>query len=206
MSQTELSKPRPSRTQRIVSTASLAAYVVAGAAAVGLVTIGLFFWIGQPWGTINDLSLLVMTLAIAPLMLAFYELGGWTPTPLAQAAQASGWIAVVAWCVVQGLMILGVVTFAYNAGARGAFAVEVAAQIVIGLWIAGANLLAGAWLNRVRWLGVATGIGFVVLAIGLLLGGQNHPLTYVGGIGYEIILPIWAFLMARRLGRRARAE
>jgi hypothetical protein len=190
-----------SRTERIVGSAATAAYVVAGAGGIALVTIGLFFWIGQPWGTINDLSLLVMTLALAPLMLAFYELGGWTPTPLAQAAQALGWIAVLTWCAVQALMVLGVVTFDYHHPATGAFAVESGAQIYIGLWIAGANLLAGPWLGRVRWLGVASGIGWVVLAIGLLLGGLDHPLTYLGGLGYQALFPVWAFLMARCFGR-----
>jgi hypothetical protein len=190
-----------SRTQRIVSTAGLAAYVVAGAGLVALITIGLFFWIGQPWGTINDLSLLVMTLALAPLMLAFYELGGWTPTPLAQAAQVLGWISVLTWCAVQALMITGVVTFDYEVAATGAFAIEAIALVYIGLWAAGANLLAGPWLNWVRWLGVVSGLGVVVFAGGLLLGGVNHPLTYVGGVGYQIGLPIWAFLMARLLKR-----
>ncbi len=187
------------RTQRIVSGAIVAAYLVAASGVAGLVTIGLFFSIGQPWGTLNDLSLLVMTLALAPLMLAFYELGGWTPTPLAQAAQASGWTAVLAWCGVQALMIAGVLTFDYETGATGAFAVEAVALILIGAWVAGANLLAGRWLDWVRWPGVASGIGVVVFAAGLLLGGVNHPLTYMGGIGYQIVLPAWAFLMAREL-------
>ena len=188
-----------SRSRRIVARAAVAAYIVAGAAVVGLVTIGLFFWIGQPWGTINDLALLVMTLALAPLMLAFYELGGWTPTPLARVAQASGWIAVLIWSVIQALMIVGAVTFDHNRGAMGVFEIQSWTLVVIGLWVAGANLLAGSWLTWVRWLGVVSGLGFVVLGIGLLAGGVNHPLTYVGGIGYEIVLPIWAFLMARLL-------
>jgi len=191
------------RTQRIVSTAAIAAYVVAAAAVAGLVTIALFFSIGQPWGTLNDLSLLVMTLALAPLMLAFYELGGLTPTPLAQAAQAIGWIAVLTWSVVQALMIVGVVSFDYKVGATGAFAIESYALVYVGLWMAGANLLAGSWLTWVRLLGVVTGIGFVLLGVGLLVGGQNNPITYAGGIGYELVLPIWAFLMARLLGRLA---
>jgi hypothetical protein len=177
--------------------------VVAGAAVVGLVTIALFFWIGQPWGTINDTALLVMTLAMAPLMLAFYELGGATPTPLAQVAQVIGWIAVLTWCAVQALMITGVVTFDYRVGARGWFALEAAAQIVIGLWVAGANLLAGSWLGWIRWLGVVSGLGFVVLAAGLLRGGVNDALTAVGGIGYQVVLPVWAFVMARLFGRIA---
>ena len=190
-----------SRTGWIIDRAATAAYVVAGAVVVGLVAIGLFFWIGQPWGTINDLALLVMTLALAPLMLAFYELGGRTPTPLARIAQASGWIAVLAWSVTQVLMIAGVVAFDYGRAATGVFAIQCGALLVIGLWVAGANLLAGPWLSWVRWLGVLSGLGFVGLAIGLLLGGMDHPLTYLGGIGYEIVTPSWAFLTARPLRR-----
>ena len=183
----------------IIDRAATAAFVVACAAVVGLVTIALFIWIGQPWGTINDLALLIMTLALAPLMLAFYELGGWTPTPLARLAQASGWIAVLTWSVIQVLMITGVVAFDYRHAATGVFGIQCVALVVIGLWVAGANLLAGPWLSWVRWLGVLSGLGFVGLAIGLLLGGMGHPLTYLGGIGYEVALPIWAFLMARLL-------
>jgi len=199
----DVAVPRSRRTQRIVGGAALAAYVVAAAGLVALVSIGLFFWIGQPWGTFNDLALIVMTLALAPLMLAFYELGGWTPTPLAQAAQAGGWIAVLTWCVIQALMVTGVVTFDYEVGATGAFAIETVAVVVIGSWVAGANLLAGPWLGGLRWLGVLSGMGWVVLAIGLLLGGVNHPLTYVGGIGYSLTFPIWAYLMAREFGGSA---
>ncbi len=191
--------PRTGRTLRIVGAATLAAYVVAAAGLVGLITVGLFFWVGKPWGMLSDLALLVMTLALAPLMLAFYELGGRTPTPLAQAAQVVGWIAVLTWCLVQALVIAAVVVFDDSVGATAAFAIECAALVLIGLWVAGANLLAGPWLRWVRWLGVGAGIGFVLFAIGLLRGGLNQPLTYVGGIGYLIVFPIWALLMAREL-------
>ena len=126
---------RSSHTLSIVSRAAVAAYFVSAAAVVGLVTIALFLAIGQPWGTINDLALLVMTLALAPLMLAFYELGGWTPTPLARLAQASGWLAVLIWSVSQLLMITGVATFDYRRAATGVFALQTVALIVIGLWV-----------------------------------------------------------------------
>jgi hypothetical protein len=46
----------------------------------------------------------------------------------------------------------------------------------------------------------------VVLGIGLLAGGVDHPLTYLGGIGYELVLPTWAFLMARLLGVISRSD
>jgi hypothetical protein len=184
-------------TRRIVDRAGLAAYVAATAAVVGLVTIGLFFRIGQPWGTLNDLALLVMTIAIAPLMLGFWELGGLTPTPLALAAQTAGWIAVGAWAIAHSLFIAGALSFDYAAAATDGLAIEAIAQVVIGLWIAGASLLAGAWLGWQRWLGLVTGVGWVLVGVGLLVGGMNHPLSYVGGIGYLLLFPVWAFLMGR---------
>ena len=186
-------------TRRIVRRAAVAAYVIAAAGLVAMVTIILFFAIRQPWGTLNDIALLVMTAAIPLLMLAFWELGGLTPTPLALVAQASGWIAVLVWCVVHALFIATVVDFDYEHAATGWLAVESVALIVIGLWIAGANLLAGAWLNSIRWFGVAAGVGFVLLSVGLILGGVDHPLTYAGGVGYSIVFPVWAYLMGRHL-------
>ena len=193
---------KTSRAERIVRAATIAAYVVAGAGLAAAVASALYLWLGEPWGTLIDVALLVMTGAIAPLMLAFYELGGWTPTPLARVAQATGWIAVLTWCVVQVLLIAGVVDFDFDGPASGAFALWAIALVPIGSWVAGANLLAGPWLGRVRWLGVASGLGAVALGIGLLLGGADQPLTYVGGVIYQFGTPIWALLIARELGRR----
>jgi hypothetical protein len=73
----------------------------------------------------------------------------------------------------------------------------------MGLWIAGANLLAGPWLNWVRWLGLAAGLSGVMFAAGLLLGGVDTGWTSVGGVSYLLLLPPWAFLMARLLGHRS---
>jgi hypothetical protein len=186
-------------TQGIVRRGIAAAYLIAAAGLLAAVTIFLFFASGQPWGTLNDIALLVMTAALPVLMLAFWELGGLTPTPLALVAQISGWIAVLAWCAVQALMIVGVLSFDYQDAATGGLAVEAVALVVIGFWIAGANLLAGSWLNAIRWFGMVSGLGFVLLPIGLIMDGVNHPLTYAGGVGYSIAFPVWAFLMGRHL-------
>jgi hypothetical protein len=183
--------------RRTARRSAAAAYVAAVAAVIGLVTISLFFWIGRPWGTINDVAVLVMTAAVAPLMLAFWELGGWTPTPLALLAQTTGWLAVATWVVVHALFILGLLRFDYAAPATDGLAIESVAQVVIGLWIAGASLLAGAWLGWQRWLGLLTGVGWVLTGVGLLAGGMNHPLSYAGGIGYLLLFPMWAVVMGR---------
>ena len=141
-----------------------------------------------------------MTLALVPIMATFYELGGRTPLRLAQASLASAIVAVLAWCAVQVLLIGGAVTFAYDVAATGAFAVEAVAVAVIGLWLAGANLLAGSWLPMpIRWLGIAAGAGTVVFGAGLLAGAAFHPLTVAGGVGYRVLLPLWALILVRRL-------
>ena len=138
------SRPMSRSTQGIVRRAILAAYLIATFGLLAAVTITLFLAIGQPWGTLNDIALLVMTGALPVLMLAFWELGGLTPTPLALMAQVSGWLAVAVWCVAQALLIAGVLSFDYEDAATGGLAVEAVALVVIGLWIAGANLLAGS--------------------------------------------------------------
>src|SRR5207237_702106 len=189
--------------RRTSQRSALAAYVAAVAAVVGLVTISLFFWVGQPWGTINDVAVLVMTAAVAPLMLAFWELGGWTPTPRGLLAQTAGWLARATWVVVHTVFIFGALTFDSAAPATDGLAIESVAQIVIGLWIGGASLLAGAWLAWQRWLGLLTGVGWALVGVGLLVGGMNHPLSYAGGVGYLLVFPVWAFLMGRLFSRIA---
>ena len=180
-----------------VRRAELGGYVVATAGAGALVAFG--------FGTLNDMFLLVMTLAIAPIMLGSYELGGVAPLWPARFSLAAGVGAVLVWSLAQVLMVTGVVTFAYEQPATGAFAVEAAALIVIGAWLIGAPLLAGPWLpGPLRWLGALSGLGLVVFGLGLLRGGVNDPLTYVGGIGYQILFPVWAFLFSRLLGTRNR--
>jgi hypothetical protein len=183
-----------------VRAASRASYVVAVAGLVGVVTIGLFLSVGEPFGTLNDLSLIVMTLALAVVMLGFAELGTSASPGLARAAFVGGLVAVAVWTVVEVAFVLGLAHFDYTRASSGAMAIEMVAQIGLGLWLLIGNWFAGAWLPRwARWVGLGAGLGFVLLGAGLLLGGQNHPLSYLGGIGYEVLFPLWAFLAWRVL-------
>jgi hypothetical protein len=193
------------RTARITRISSVAGYVVAAAAVAGLASVGLSQTAVDPGETVNDLALLVMIGAIAPLMVAFYELGGRTPLRIAQLAQTLGWISVGIFVVVQLLVIAGAVTIDRDAGATGVVAVASLALGYIGLWIAGANLLAGPWLSAGRWLGVAAGLTAVVFAFGHLRGGADSGWTWIGGIGLLALGAAWAFVMARLLASRYRA-
>lgn len=190
---------------RVLGGASGALWV-AIAGAVALIAIGLFFVIGQPFGTINDVALIVMVLSLGPVMLAHYELGGIVPLWPARLSLAGAVAAAAGWALLQLAFVLGLVEFEYGQAATGAFAISNLLQVVIGLWIGGASLLAGRWLPLgVRLLGVVAGTGTVLLSIGLLLGGLDHPLTPVGGVGYQVVLPVWAFMLARVFGDRAAA-
>jgi len=189
------------RTRRITRIGSAAGYVVAVAGAITLVTTVLGMGADGAWQTINDLGLLLLVAALAPLMLSFYELGGLTPTILAQLAQTIGWASVLTFCAVQLLQLAGIVQVEWRAPATGAFVIGSGALAYIGLWINGANLLAGSWLGPQRWLGFVGGLALALFAAGLLVGGVDTGWATVGGLGFLLLVPAWAFLMARLLRR-----
>ena len=192
--------------REMVHRASVAGWVIGVAGLLALGTISQFFRVGDLFGTIDSLALLVMTGAIPFLMLAYWELGGLTPTPLALVAQSLGWLACAAWCVTHLLFVAGVVSIDDTAPATsGAYVVQAVALAVIGAWIAGANLLAGPWLTGLRWFGVVTGSLVVLVAIGRIVSGSERTLVLIGGVAYLVLLPIWGLLMGWFLGRLARS-
>ena len=181
-----------------VRNAAIAALVAGVAGLVGTVLIVLFLVFGQPWGTLNDLALAIMGVAIAPLMLGSYELGGVTPLWPARLSLASGIAACLVYAGLQLAFVAGLVAFDYSVASSGVLVVQDVAFIVIGLWLVGAPLLAGPWLpGPLRWLGALGGLGFVLTGVGLLAGGTTNPLTWLGGVGFELVFPIWALLMSR---------
>jgi hypothetical protein len=183
-----------------VQRAMVAGYVAAAAGAGALLAFAFHSELGQPFGTLTDVLLLVMTLAIAPIMLGSYELGGVTPLWPARFSLAAGIAAVLAWSIAQAAVLAGLATMDPDVPATGAGAVAAIALLVMGAWITGAPPLAGPWIPRsLRWLGAIAGLGFIAFGAGQLLGGFNQPLTYIGGLGYQVLFPIWAFLFARRL-------
>src|SRR5215212_10398223 len=107
---------------RVLAGASGATWA-AIAGVIALVAIGLFFWIGQPFGTINDIALIVMVLSLGPVMLAHYELGGIVPLWPARLSLAGAVAAAAGWSLLQLTFVLGVVEFDYDHAATGAFAI-----------------------------------------------------------------------------------
>jgi len=183
--------------------AAIGGYVIAISGLVAALTTTLYFALGPaPWGRINDAVLLVMTLGLVPVMIGCYELGGRTPLWPARAALFTALLAVAAWSVIQVAIVAGVIAFDYKSPATGWFAKSALLDILIGAWLVGAPALAGPWLPRgERILGILGGMGWICLGLGILLGGLKSPLTYLGEVGYQLLFPIWGFLMARLFGR-----
>lgn len=116
-------------------------------------------------------------------------------------------LVVAAWAVLQVAFILGWlhVTDVQQA-ATGGWAIQAGLLALIGLWIAGASLLAGAWLPLgVRSLGIVTGIGLVVMGYGLIQGGYSNLWANAGGTGFQVVLPVWALLLGRVFRARVAA-
>jgi hypothetical protein len=83
--------------------------------------------------------------------------------------------------------------------AEGSLAIFSVAMLVFGLWLMAAPVLAGPWLTPIpRWLGVVCGLAWVLEGLGLLTGRSQNSLTTIGGIGVQLLFPIWGAVVSRR--------
>ncbi len=73
---------------------------------------------------------------------------------------------------------------------------------VIGVWLVLNNYLgrnSGTLPSGLIWVGIAAGGAFVLVIVGFLLGGQEHPLAAAGGLTAVICYPLWAVWFGRLL-------
>jgi hypothetical protein len=161
---------------------------------ITFVTAILFFSIGGPFGKINDISSVVQVLFMLPVALVLYRL--FRPNTQTLSLLAAVGIAGVMVAVVgQGLLVFGVITYQQSLTffpAGGA----------IGAWLLLTDYLALASRKLPRglaWSGLLAGAGYVVTVVGFLLGGQQNPLFYAGGLVLVISYPLWAIWLGRVL-------
>lgn len=156
--------------------AGWSALVAAVATVLGAVFLVLFFSRGQPWGTINDLASIVLTVAMIPVVLVVFALESGDFTTIALTFAALGLIGIVVTTTAQVLLVLGVRTY------QQLLRYTLGGGAVIGLWY----ILAGA--IGIRPLGqplvalaIASGVGYIAIGYGFTVGDQKHPLSIVGG-------------------------
>ena len=165
------------------------AILSASAWLIAVITISLFFAIGQPWGTINDLASFVQWAAAIPLVIVINQ-SQRAHVPIALFVAALGLAALVVACGLTVLLLAHVLTFQQQ-GMPTAIAGG-----VFGLWLV---LKAALWFGGsplpgpVPALMALAGIGTVGVIVGFVAFGSNHWLTYVGGAVGGLAYPAWGY-------------
>jgi hypothetical protein len=172
------------------------AYLSAATTVATMVTAILFFTVGERFGRINDTVSVFQMLLMLPIATGLYLVtrpsGSGAALPLL--AAGVGIIAMLITAVLQALLVFGAVKFEQT------IAAVLTAGGAIGLWLALANgfaMSAGTLPIGLGVCGVGAGVGYVLGAVGFRLGGQQHPLSYIGAglglVGYSI----WAVWLGR---------
>ena len=171
------------------------AYANAVLSLANMVTISLFFAAGGFWGPVNDAVSVFWMLSFLPLALLLARVNGAVMgRGAAEGAAIAGAVAMVAFAVLQALLVLGQVRFEQT------FAAVVALGGVLGLWLLANGLLAlrGATLPAgLAWLSIGFGLSYVVGVVGFWLGGYEHPLLWLGAAVGFVLGPVWAFWLGR---------
>jgi hypothetical protein len=173
---------------------------------VGLVFIVLFFTVGQPFGTLNDLCIALAAILGGVLAWMLYSAHHAQSPPLSQlslvAALAGALVAVAG-----SALVIFRVTGWYLAGLY-----MTAGNALIGLWLVGLSYSAQrsrAWPHGLAVFGLVVG---VIMAVGLVavpgilksIPAQGSApwyvnAGYVGGLGWVVLYPMWCIWLGRIL-------
>jgi hypothetical protein len=156
-----------------------------------MVTLTLMFGVSMSWGRVNDAISVVWLLSFLPLVLLLAQVN--QPVMgrgVAVGTAIVGAVAMLAFAVLQSLLVLGQVRFEQT------FAAVATLGGVLGLWLLLNGLLAlmGKTLPvGLAWLSIVFGLSYIVGTIGYWLGGYEQPILWVGAaVGY-LVGPVWAF-------------
>lgn len=172
------------------------AYANAVLSIAGFVTLVGFFIIGGILGPVNDAISVLWALTFVPLLLLLYQLNRPVNQPVSLAVAIAGIAAALGFALLQSLLVLGIVRFEQT------FMAVVTLGSIIGLAILIGGLMArgGQTLpSGLTWMFIAYGLGYALSALGIWLGGQEHPLAASGYLIGAIAGPIWAIWLGRLL-------
>jgi len=172
------------------------AFISAAMTIIGVVTLFVFFALGQPWGTINDLTSITLALSGIPVVLTLYRLYRTYALGVSVIAVVIGVIALLTAAALQTLLVLKTIPYE-----------QTAVNVPAAFGVFGLSLLIFAVLSRADQVqpraltvwGIIAGIGYIVVIIGILIGGQEHPLASIGGLLAVVGYPVWAVWFGRLL-------
>lgn len=144
--------PAPTGTRDLVGVAVWSAYASAAIGAIGAVLLIIFFVVGQPYGTLNDIAVVAQYLLAVPFLIALHTVFSPRAPRLSVLATTTGVIGIFAVVILQLLVIPLPVIGKVLTFAQQGLPVSVALLVGIGGWI----LLVGymghvtkAWRNSI---------------------------------------------------------
>jgi len=172
---------------------------------LGLIFIILFFTVGQPFGTLNDICIGLTAILGGVLAWMLYP-GHHAHSPLLSLVALIIALAGALIVVVGSVLVISGTTGWFLAGLYMA-----AGNALIGLWLLGLNYSAqrgNFWPHSLVILGLITG---VIMIIGLVVvpgifkgidsqAAASWVINYVGqasGVGWLMLYPIWCILLGR---------
>jgi len=172
------------------------AALLSAAATILTFVSGILFFSGAKWiGKLNDLFSVLTVLLMIPLVFFFNQL--LTPPNLlarfVSSAFGLGGILVSAYGQIN--LLANRISFEESQKffpAGGA----------IGFWLIMVNvsMIGARTLPPVLiWVGIAAGVGYLLIVGGFIKGGQQDPLFYGGSILVGICYPVWGFWLGKIL-------
>lgn len=180
---------------------------------IGFVSLVIFFIVGEPFGTLNDLLAIPVAFLMLPLVFALYRLNATSHPTVSLIAAIAGTVGFIATAVGSVLLVSGRITFAQSLYTGiGGFG-------LVGLWVL-LNSTVGLRANHLptglAWMGILLGITPSLALIfvprveviarslesmtGQSAGFQMSPFLIaafvLGGLSYAG-LPVWFILMGR---------
>jgi hypothetical protein len=191
-----------------ISSATIGWVAIASGAVglAGLAFIILFFTVGQPFGTLNDLCIGLAAILSGVLAWMLYPAHHAQSPQLSQAALAAASVGAFVVAVGSALVIFRVTGW-FLAGLY-----MTAGNGFIGLWLLGLSYSAqnsNSWPHGLAVFGLVAG---VIMAVGLVsapgiakgIDAQASApwfvnVGYVGGLGWLVLYPVWCIWLGRIL-------
>ena len=148
----------------------------AAALTVGsIATLGAFYSVGEPWGTINDGLTIALAAATVPIAVGLARRNG--RSLLVTCGAAVDVVGVLLTVGFTTLLIARVMTF------EASLPYVLVGQALIGCWLVAVGLAAwgGPGQRRLAGLAIAGGLGLATTVGGYWLGEFTHPLTMIAG-------------------------